>query len=177
MDTTHRFNTSIELKSLLQRFSEVHSEDDVKTFNDQWEIWIEENKELIQRENSILKEKGYKKDIYQKLYLSARYYFKNKKSDNGFKNSPTKRRKYCSIGKPIIKLIDEHLNSKQHSKPSVSFKNFLKENESLIIDEKNKIMLDKELEEKMFDNKLKKTYKNRYYVKFNKQREMKDMVK
>ena len=100
--------------------------------------------------------------------MSVRYYYKNKKS-KGREDNPVKRKKYSSMGKPIIKLIDNDLEVNTHTKPSLSYVNFLKENEDVLTNEKSQMILENEIEgEKEFYKKLKKTYKNRYYVKFSK---------
>ena len=45
------------------------------------EEWKEENIEVIDRETSYMINMGYEGDVVNKMYKSARYYFKNKSTE------------------------------------------------------------------------------------------------
>ena len=103
------------------------------------------------------------------MYRSARYYFKNKDysdTKNKFKDKK-KRRQYIKQNSEFINTVDEHVAKmlKNKTKPSQAFKNF--QNDDLYSTSyKNELTrIGQYLNiEKDILNKIKKTYKNRYFT-------------
>lgn len=150
-------------------FSKIHQYDDRHSFKDAWKIWIEENDILIKEECTHLVNNGYNGDILDKMFKSARYYFRKKST---VKKDPTKRREYISISKNLLDTIDNHIKinilANTHFKPSEGFKQFCQENMELLKDE-IKTLTDCGLKNASdIENKIKKTYQNRYFLVINK---------
>ena len=74
----YRHKFSPKFLEYLKDFSRIHRYDTAGAFKDNWEIWCDENKDIIEEESNKLKEKGYDGKVLVKMYKSARYYFKTK---------------------------------------------------------------------------------------------------
>ena len=163
--TTFRFKFSSEFLTSLKNFSAQHKYDDPKDFKDSWDIWVETNKEDITREHSHLKGMGYNGDMSDKMYKSVRYYFKNKSSE---KTKPKKRRQYVGLNRDLLDEIDEHIEAifKFNHKPAVAFKEFIENNEyKHLVDNEMVRLKNQDFTREDIQTKLKKTYKNRYFIK------------
>ena len=165
MSNVYRFNFDNGIVSILKNFSKIHQYDDIETYKEAWKLWVDENKEIINRETDRLVNLGYEGDVLDKLYKSGRYYFRNKKTTA---EKPKKRRPYISIDYNIIALMDEHIN--KHIKdegftPANGYDSFCNNyKEALTVEiitlNTNTDKLDKD---DLID-KIKKTYKNRYFI-------------
>ena len=163
--TTFRFKFSSDFLNSLKNFSAQHKYDDPKDFKDSWDIWMNVNKEDINREHSYLKTLGYNGDINDKMYKSVRYYFKNKSSE---KTKPKKRRQYVGLNRDLLDAIDEHIEAifKFNYKPAVAFKEFMENNEyKHLVDNEMVRLKNQEFTREDIHTKNKKSYKNRYFIK------------
>ena len=91
-----------------------------------------------------------------------RYYFKNK----DYKPQEKKeRRKYISQDKDFICSIDEHviIAIRSNEKPAMAFSEFNKNFENIVSNEKSRLKEFLNTEQDIL-NKIKKTYKNRYFL-------------
>ena len=111
MDSTSvqifRYELSTTIKQEIMRFSDINKFTDRETFKKNWDLWVIENQILIQNEIKELQCKKFNGDIIKKMYTSARYYYRNKKPINA---EPTKRKKYISISKELLNLMDNNIN-------------------------------------------------------------------
>jgi hypothetical protein len=148
----------------LFKFSKIHQYDHRKDFKDAWTIWLEENDDIVSEEVSRLSKLNYKGDILDKMFKSARYYFRKKST---VKKEPNERRNYICVQKSLIDSIDRHIQMQIHNsdyKPSEGFNDFCKNNMDLL---KSEVQI---LCKMGFNNsdeikqKIKKTYKNRYFL-------------
>lgn len=171
MDTVKifRFKFSEDFSNILEQFAIVHQYDKPKIFREAYNNFIKDNENIVIREKRYLIGNGYDGDINDKMYRSARYYFKNKdysNTENKFKDKQ-KRRKYIKQNSEFINAVDEHVNQmlRTEMKPSEAFKNF-QENELYSTIYNNELSrIGKYLDsEKDILNKIKKTYKNRYFT-------------
>lgn len=159
MSNTYRFNFSKQLLDILIPFVNINKYSDTQSFNDNWNVWLKLNNNLIQNENKLLASKGYNGDIYVKLYKSAKYYYKKKNKNKSVK----KRKKYISIEHQLLDLIDDHINSiRIDLKPHDCYLHFIQLHKTDINQEYNRLI--NLLNKNDFDNKIKKTYKNRFYI-------------
>ena len=164
----YRYKFTDEFTSVLYTFSKIHQYDGRKDFKEAWDLWIEENAELVESEITRLTSIGYEGDILDKMFKSARYYFRKKSTE---KKEPIKRRDYVGINNTLLHEMDEHIQSNiinNDFKPSDAFAQFCRENQELLLEEVTnlcKIGLTDHIEIK---NKIKKTYKNRYFNITNK---------
>ena len=157
-----RFKFSDEFANQLYPFAKLHQYDDRHTYKEEWTRWLTNNDELIDTEIRRLKGLGYDGDIISKMYKSGRYYFRNKTTSNDAKQ----RRKYISLEHNMIDAMDEHLNTNYYLpcfKPSIAYEQFCMEYENLVNDEKERLLQEELVDEDIY-SKLKKTYKNRYFL-------------
>ena len=101
----YRYKFSQEFIHELECFSNLYKYEDRCGFKEKWAEWIEDNKEIIKNEKDRLLELGYEGNIDNKMFTSARYYFRKKQP----KSEPKKRKTYIVISKQILQIIDEHI--------------------------------------------------------------------
>tara|TARA_B110000503_G_C7031350_1_gene364133 strand:- start:447 stop:1001 length:555 start_codon:yes stop_codon:yes gene_type:complete len=160
-----RFKFSPEFNTHLISFAKIHQYDDRSTYKENWDLWLTMNDDMIHSEILYLKSNGYDGDVVQKMYRSGRYYFRNKSS---VQQEPKQRRKYLAIDKEIIDMMDRMiLREEIVLKPSILYEQFCVDYPSLIQDEVQRL-LELDLAKEDIHNKLKKTYKNRYFLFKNK---------
>jgi hypothetical protein len=151
----------------LYKFSKIHQYDDRKSFKEAWENWTEEEEELIETEISRLNKLGYEGDILDKMFKSARYYFRKKGTT---KPEPKERRKYVGVHKDLLDAMDTHILNGRNLpdyKPSEGFVDFCKTNTEDLKEEIAKL-LENDMDSSEIMNKIKKTYKNRYFISITK---------
>jgi hypothetical protein len=153
---TFRYKFSDHIIDIISEFSELHRYDEKEKYNEHWQTFIKLHSDEILNEERRLSNIGYKGDVKDKMYKSARYYFKNKPaSDNKNTDDDKKKRKtYVTVGKDILDNMYEHIGEnikKTDFKPSDGFDNF----KSTI---ENYDKLTSEVKDKY-----KKAYKNMYY--------------
>jgi hypothetical protein len=161
-----RFKFTQDFMDLLFEFSKVHQYDNRKDFKEAWKTWTDENEEVIDEETERLNMMGYRGDVIDKMFKSARYYFRKKTTD---KKKPKERRDYICVGKDLLESMDAHIQrciENADYKPSIAFLNFCN-------DPENKLVLQKEVlhfhemnihNVDFIQDKIKKTYKNRYFI-------------
>ena len=165
----YRYKFSDEFIEELYKFSKIHQYDHRKDFKEAWENWIEDNSNIIFRESTRLTDLGYEGDILNKMFTSARYYFRKKGTE---KKEPRERCTYIGIQKELLDAMDNHITinlNKSWYKPSTGFTEFCKEHIELLREEVEllvKFNLVTSSEE--IKKKIKKTYKNRYFMIINK---------
>jgi hypothetical protein len=160
-NTIYRYKFDELFLEDLISFSKIHQFDDRKTFKEEWKLWCESNEEFINREENRLISLGYKGDCKDKMFKSARYYFRKKPAE---KKEAKQRRNYIALSKPLIEMIDNAIKSHNimKLKPSDGFDSFYKENSLIIEEEVNR--LEGLLSKGEIYAKIKKTYKNRCFV-------------
>lgn len=163
----YRFKFTQHFMDELYKFSKIHQYDDRKSFKEAWENWAEEKEELIESESSRLTNLGYEGDIEDKMFKSARYYFRKKGIT---KPEPKERRKYVGVHKELLDAMDSHILNGRNLpdyKPSEGFVDFCKTNTQELKDEIAKL-LENNMDSSEIMNKIKKTYKNRYFISITK---------
>jgi len=159
-----RYKFVDEFTKELFKFSKIHQYDHRKDFKDAWNIWTEDNDEFISEEVRRLKNLGYDGDVLDKMFKSARYYFRKKSVE---KKEPIKRRDYIGLQKDLLDSMDEHIKSridKEDYKPSEGFDDFCKSHMNLLKEEVNNLCRNGLTDSEEIKNKIKKTYKNRYFL-------------
>jgi hypothetical protein len=156
-----RYKFTKEFMEELYKFSKIHQYDHRKDFKEAWLLWKDENEEFINDEIRRLNILGCNKDIEDKMFKSARYYFRKKNTE---KKAPTTRRDYVGTSKDFISIVDKHIKSNIGNKPSVCFSQFCKENIEELQIETNRLINSELKETAEIKDKIKKTYKNRYFI-------------
>jgi len=159
---TYRFKFTPEIMNSIQEFTRIHKYDEREEFKDAWDTWCDDNIDDIQTELDRLEEMGWEGDIKDKMYKSARYYFKNKSIEI---KDPKKRQKYVRVTSEIRILIDRHITSNigsdQYS-PANGLTEFYEMNTDTIENE-HELLGILGFSKQQIDDKIKKTYKNRYF--------------
>jgi Fe-S cluster biosynthesis and repair protein YggX len=164
----YRFKFTQDFMDELYIFSKVHQYDERKDFKEAWETWTEENTELINEETQRLTTLGYQGNVLNKMFKSARYYFRKKSSE---KKTPKQRRPYIAVNKELLDAMDSHIQENIYDSnysPKEGFSQFCKKQEANVRETINKIYEQGIKDSKMIEDKIKKTYKNRYYILTNK---------
>lgn len=161
----YRYKFLPHIVQLLTEFGKTHQHDTKKVYKEFWEVFIDNNNEELQREIRRLNDLGYQGDCYDKMYKSARYYFRKKSLT---KIEPKKRRKYISCDRDMLDAVDEHINNginKQGNnfKPSDGYDDFVSSYQNIVKEEINRMIESGLCEKKAIIKKIKKTYKNRYF--------------
>jgi hypothetical protein len=159
-----RYKFNNDFINPLYQFSKIHQYDHRKDFKEAWKIWIEENDDLVSKEIKRLSELDYKGDILDKMFKSARYYFRKKSTE---KKEPKKRRNYVGIQSELLEAMDNHICANKKNvnyKPSVGFDDFCKQNIDLLKIEVNSLCKSGITDSNEIKTKIKKTYKNRYFM-------------
>ena len=164
----YRYKFTEEFMEELYKFSKIHQYDDRKDFKEAWKNWTEDNNEIIDVEMRRLLNLGYEGDVLNKMFKSARYYFRKK---SGEKKEAKQRRQYISVNKELLDAIDNHIEKKIFDadyQPKTGFIQFCKDNENILKESIVKIFEQGIKDSQLIEDKIKKTYKNRYFILTNK---------
>lgn len=156
----HQFSDSFVIE--LTRFSVLHKLDDLTTYKEAWDKWCTDNDQLIEIETRRLHENNYDGDVIDKMYKAGRYYFRTKPTEP---INVLKRRKYIPVSKSLICSIDHHIQENYKVgdyTPAKGFDEFCIRNETIITKEISSML--KTMDKEYIHLKLKKTYKNRYFI-------------
>ena len=160
----YRYKFTNEFTNELFKFSKVHQYDHRKDFKEAWEVWMDDNENIVDEEVRRLTNLGYDGDIIDKMFKSARYYFRKKSTE---KKAPAKRRIYVGSQKDLLEAMDDHIKSNISSrefKPSDGFDEFCKKNIDILKEQVNMLCQSGLTDSNEIKTKIKKTYKNRYFL-------------
>jgi len=160
----YRYTFTTDFMNQLSVFSKVHQYDHRKVFKEAWEVWLEENENIVALEDKRLKELGYDGNVTDKMFKSARYYFRKKSTE---KKALTERREYVGTQRRFLDAIDKHILSglaTKNVKPSDGFDDFCKTNLDFLKNEVELLCKHGFRNSDEIKHKIKKTYKNRYFL-------------
>ncbi len=157
----YRYNLSNELLSYIKinfinRF-------DHSNFNNSWNEWItmERVKVLFKIEEKRLINEGWTGVINDKIKTSIKYYYLNKNEQK--KSTKKKRRNYVHIDDKMTVLMNNFIKDTKINKPSTAYDKFIEQNR--LIYKKECLRLKEYMEDKETLIKIKKTFKNKFYLK------------
>lgn len=159
-----RFKFTDDFTNELFKFSKIHQYDHRKDFKEAWNLWTENNDDIVSDEIRRLSNLGYEGDILDKMFKSARYYFRKKSTE---KKEPTTRRDYIGVRQELLDAIDDHITSRikdDNYKPSDGFDEFCKSSISVLKEEVSFLCKNGMTNSDEIKQKIKKTYKNRYFL-------------
>ena len=160
----YRYNFSKGFIEDLYEFSKVHQYDHRKDFKEAWVKWTDANAEAIEEETRRLIELNYSGDVQDKMFKSARYYFRKK---NVAKKEPKERKTYVTVEKKMLDAMNRYITDHIDVKPSESFVHFCENHKDELREEVSHLLKEK-MDKDDILNKIKKTYKNRYFIIANK---------
>ena len=163
-----RFKFTEEFMVDLYKFAKIHQYDHRKDFKEAWQIWLEENEDIVQEEEDRMHYLRYEGDVLDKMFKSARYYFRKK---SPIKAEPKQRRQYISVSHELLEAMDTHIRTNIGSndyQPKTGFIDFYEANKSIIVQTFRSFFEQNIKDGEFIQTKLKKTYKNRYFMLVNK---------
>lgn len=177
----YRFKVqNAELFSAMKEFAGSHKFESKEVLKESFESWYEseEISSMIESEENYLTRHHYDfnhNNMKSKIFKSIKYYFiknmlksMNLGEDQNQRNKNNKKsRDSFKFSKTFIECAKTHLKSsicKHDFKPNTSFQEFLEQYNDVIQTEKSRIDEINNENGKDFDAKLKKMYKNQYYV-------------
>ena len=187
-----RFKLKEEIINLINKFAIIHQNDDRKTYKQEWSKWFIENNAVLEEEIIRPTRLGYFGNIEYKMFNAGRYYFRKKElkgkkndgmndDDDGIKK---KRKIYTPINHEVINAMDNHINAsilnvdkKLKFKPADGYDDFCKTHINLLKPIIKQMIYNQIVSESSNNNnnnnndisliiisKIKKTYKNRYFI-------------
>jgi hypothetical protein len=160
----YRFKFTEDFMEELYNFSKVHQYNERKDFKEAWKLWTEDNQDIVDEETTRLTNLGYDGDIMDKMFKSARYYFRKKSTE---KKEPRQRRPYISVNRELLQAMDNHIEENIFNidyQPKTGFISFCKENEKILKESIANIFEQGVKDSDLIEDKIKKTYKNRYFM-------------
>lgn len=163
-----RFKLNDDIMLLITQFAKMHQYDDRHSYKEAWENWTKVQQDFIEREISRLQQLGYKGDVMDKMFKAGRYYFREKtvSEEKTVAVKPVKKRDYIVMSQEIIQAMDKHLTSimKQTDfKPAKGYVEFCEQQINLLRPEILRLT-DQNITAEKLAEKLKKSYKNRYFI-------------
>ena len=177
---TNRYKFTNEITDMLSDFAKLHQYDERKDYKEAWNNWIKEEEvcKKLEDEKSRLIKLGMNEDVMSRLYKSSRYYYRKKINNPNV--VPKERKKYEGFPTEVLRKMDAQIireingnidmteNDKIISRftPADSFELYLKENpESVnnLLCKTSESAEARRIETTAAVNRLKKTYKNRFY--------------
>lgn len=159
----YRFKFTDQIMDYLTSFAKQHQYVDRKTYKEAWLTWINENEDIISEECCRLEKLGYDGDVKDKMFKACRYYFRKKPNN---KPEPKSRKNYVTIDPEILMIMDEHIRRNMDNadySPAKGYSNFCEVNMNNLIDEVGRLV-ENGLSKDEIAGKIKKTYKNRYFI-------------
>jgi hypothetical protein len=185
-ETAHtilRFNFSETIMTRIAYFAKLHQFEDRQTYKTNWTRWYEENHICLDAEIQRLEANGYEGDGKEKMYKAGRYYFRKKAEykkaeykkvedkkaeDKDKKKAKEPSKNYTMMDKAILAVMDTHIRtSRQNNKaytPAKGYTEFCERFAPLLVVETARLKLVEQIDEEHISNKIKKTYKNRYFI-------------
>ena len=165
--TIYRYKFTEDFMTELYNFAKIHQYDHRNDFKEAWVKWSEDNSDIIINETERLLVLGYQNEdnIDDKMFKSARYYFRKK---SPIKPEPKQRRQYISVDHDLLAAMDRHIANNIYNKPEAAFILFCKDNEAILRQSVAQICAHGVTDSQSIQSKIKKTYKNRYFILTNK---------
>ena len=188
-----RYKLSDNIMELITQFAKIHQYDDRHTYKEAWTNYVNEHREITDREVSRLAELNYKGDVMDKMFKAGRYYFRTKgvsppnddpEDDDDDDKEPSavvggrnpqrnpKQRSYIVMHPEVIQAMDKQLVSimgNLNFKPAKAFIHFCDQHIDLLRQEITRLTFEwngvgSTMTAKTLADKIKKTYKNRYFM-------------
>lgn len=190
---TFRFNFSDSVLEKLTQFSKMNKSYDRHAFKEAWKEWLADNQNVVLEETERLTALGYDGDVVEKMYVSVRYYLRKKDqkqkkemlkqeqdkdkdsnidfhaNDNTIEaTDASQKSKNIPTNRLLLDAMNNHILQHCHDpnyRPSNGFESFCRDNIEICKEEVKRLVNEYNLTNKQsIQEKIKKTYKNRYYI-------------
>ena len=188
---TFRFNFSDFVLEKLTQFSKMNKSYDRHAFKEAWKEWLTDNQNVVLEETERLTTLGYDGDVTEKMYVSVRYYLRKKgqkqkkemlklqkdsidnidfhANDNTIEAADTSQKsKNIPTNRLLLDAMNKHILQHCHDpnyRPANGFESFCRDNIEICKEEVKRLVNEYSLTNKQsIQEKIKKTYKNRYYI-------------
>jgi hypothetical protein len=167
-----RYKLCDEIINLIGQFAKIHQLADRHMYKEAWAMWLTDHQDLVEREVARLQQLDYVGDILDKMFKAGRYYFREKKvAPVQAQQAPAavqekKKRDYIVMDPLLIQAMDLHLKGQmqmQDFKPALAYVNFCAAHTDLLAKETARLLL-QTIDKAKITAKIKKTYKNRYFI-------------
>ena len=172
-----RFKLTDEIMAHITQFAKIHQFDDRHMYKEAWTIWLNDNRDAIDREVMRLKQMGYQGDVEDKMFKAGRYYFREKvavtanvvEEKTPAAAAAAVKRDYIVMAPEVIQAMDKQLLTiikNKEFKPAAGYTQFCAQHVELLRGEIRRLIGENKTKanaEKMVA-KIKKTYKNRYFI-------------
>jgi hypothetical protein len=185
-----RFKFSDDVMQSIQTFAKTNKMLDRKVYKQEWNKWMQINERMVNEEIDRINNLGYNECVKDKMFKAGRYYFRKKntgievpkadvvmpkadvvvpKADVVMPKADvvvqeTKKRQYIKLTNETLVIIDNHIKQNINNKdytPANGHKQFCLNHIQLLKKEMINIKM-YNIDE--FFEKIKKTYKNRYFI-------------
>jgi hypothetical protein len=150
---------------IISEFSKLHMYDDHCDYKTAWAHWVAANAVRVEAETQRLVAAGYEGDAVDKMYKAGRYYFRTKRLTS--KKDLKPRRVYVGTSREMLDMMDtfiqDDLSSPLFNSPAKTYQLFLESEQARLRHDEELLYLTKVLPRDEAADKLKKTFKNRYY--------------
>tara|TARA_B100001063_G_scaffold231974_2_gene246592 strand:- start:355 stop:978 length:624 start_codon:yes stop_codon:yes gene_type:complete len=172
-----RFKFNDELCSYMAEFARIHKNEARNDFKENFDLWFNENNEIIHNEQSRLSNIGFNDNIKTKIFRSIKYYYAKK---NAIPNNPKQRNnKYMQLNKDFINNTSDFIIRNcisQNISPKKSYETFTISLADSIDIESSRLINTYNVSIEEAHEKIKKNFKNiffqiSYKKKQNKQNE------
>ena len=180
---TFRFKISNDnFYNQIIEFSKIHCYENNKLLKQNFQQWCESDniKKMIEKEQTILEQANYdlkKNNIYNKIYKSIKYYHiknilkeMNVNSENKNEEEKKEKVKLVIFSKDFINIIKQYISDNINNrdfKPSVYYDLFYEtKSEEITFEFKKQNIKNKLIDKTIFAIKLKKMFKNQYFMLF-----------
>lgn len=164
--SVYRYKLESHIVEAITRFTKVHQYDTRADYKEAWKVWCDEESGMIEREMRRLNNLGYDGDVIDKMYKAGRYYFRTKNLNEDKK--PTQRRHYVNMDTAILDAMDDHIRSCHNDHdftPAEGYNWFVQQYKVMLMGEIKRLLDEEpEIQASYISSKVKKTYKNRYYL-------------
>ena len=167
-----RFKLSDNVMESINQFAIKNKSLDRKMYKEEWNKWMELNERIVNEEIKRMNNLGYNECVKDKMFKAGRYYFR-KKAPQAMKahaheeqahEEQAYKRQYIKLTSDMLDSIDSHIKRNIMNKdytPANGHKQFCLNNIDILREEKKRIDMNN-IDE--FLEKIKKTYKNRYFI-------------
>lgn len=173
--TILRFNFTEDITTRIAYFAKLHQFEDRHTYKTNWNHWFEENHLILDVEIRRLINNGYEGDVKEKMYKAGRYYFRKKQEEvpnaqvmDNTTMKIKKNSKYTTMNKTVLEEMDNHIISSMRSNrdytPAGGYREFCERYAAILLIEIERLKLIERLSDEAINSKIKKTYKNRYFM-------------